>query len=276
MIARTIRTILMLCLAAHTAMASAADFEAAIKKQYEKHVVALRHAVVSDTQVFDVDGHLLSADTEGPWNAFGCVRVTMLEIMPDKIMLSGSRFTYRFNDSTGRFVGQNQNNQIVTIEVRLEKPLDSAEEADLVLGKVFAPSGQLAPNSALGFWLARQQVLGPVARVVPGNGALPGNEIFHIGGDVAAPVPVYTPEPEFSDKARQAGVGGTVVLGVIVDNTGKVSKVWVTSPLGMGLDENAADKVRTWRFQPALRQGQPVAVNMKIEVSFNLYQRGKR
>ena len=279
MIVRTTHAILLFCLAAHAAIASASDVDK-IKQQYENRVVALRHAVVSDTQVFDMDGHLLSADTEGPWNAFGCVRITKLEIAPDKITLAGSRFTYRFDDNTGRFVGQNQSNQLVTVEVRLDKPLDSAEEADSVLRKVFAPSGQLRPNAALGFWLARQQglphVAGAVPAAVPANGALPGSRVFGIGGDVTAPVAIYTPEPEFSDKARKAGVRGTMILGVIVNDTGKVSKVWVESPLGMGLDENAADKIKTWTFQPALRQGQPVAVSMKIEVSFNIDHRGHR
>jgi TonB family protein len=276
MIIRTTHAILILCLAAHAAIGSASDVDKIVRQQYENKIVALRHAVVSDTQVFDVDGHLLSSDTEGPWNAFGCVKVTMLEITPDKITLAGSRITYRFNDSTGRFVGQNQSNQTMTIEVRLDKPLASSDEAALILGKVFAPSDAIAPDPALGFWLARER-----ARVStsakPGNGVLPGNGVFRIGDDgVTAPVPVYTPEPEFSDKARKAGFGGTVLLGVIVDHTGNVSKVWVERPLGKGLDEMALDKIKTWRFQPALRQGQPVAVSMKIEVSFNLYQRGKR
>jgi TonB family protein len=39
----------------------------------------------------------------------------------------------------------------------------------------------------------------------------------------------------------------------------------------MGLDENAMEGVKRWRFNPATRNGEPVAVEMKIEVSFNLY-----
>jgi protein TonB len=39
----------------------------------------------------------------------------------------------------------------------------------------------------------------------------------------------------------------------------------------MGLDENAMEALKNWRFEPATRNGQPVAVEMNIEVSFNLY-----
>ena len=275
MIARTTRAILILCLAAHAAIGSASDVDKIVRQQYENRIVALRHAVVSDTQVFDANGRLLSSNTEGPWNAFGCVKIAKLEIMPEKITLAASRVTYRFNDFTGSFVGQNQSNQIVALEVRLDKPLASAEEAALILGKVFAPFDAAAPDPALGYWLARERARA-AASAKPANRVLPGNGVFRVGDDgVTAPVPVYMPEPEFSDKARKAKFGGTVVLGVIVDHTGNVSKVWVERPLGMDLDEMAVDKVKTWRFQPAQRQGQPVAVSMQIEVSFNLYTKPK-
>jgi periplasmic protein TonB len=39
----------------------------------------------------------------------------------------------------------------------------------------------------------------------------------------------------------------------------------------MGLDENAMETVKQWRFSPAMRNGEPVAVAMSIEVSFNLH-----
>jgi TonB family protein len=39
----------------------------------------------------------------------------------------------------------------------------------------------------------------------------------------------------------------------------------------MGLDEKAIDAVRTWKFDPARRDGQAVAVQINVEVSFRLY-----
>lgn len=44
------------------------------------------------------------------------------------------------------------------------------------------------------------------------------------------------------------------------------------SSLGnMDLDDRAVEKVKIWRFEPATRDGQKVAVEMPIEVSLNLY-----
>jgi TonB family protein len=39
----------------------------------------------------------------------------------------------------------------------------------------------------------------------------------------------------------------------------------------MGLDEKAIDAVRKWRFDPARKDGHPVAVPVNIEVNFRLY-----
>ena len=40
--------------------------------------------------------------------------------------------------------------------------------------------------------------------------------------------------------------------------------------LGFGLDQNAIQALKQWRFKPAMRDGMPVDVTLNIEVSFNL------
>jgi len=54
---------------------------------------------------------------------------------------------------------------------------------------------------------------------------------------------------------------------VLNDNREIVSWALVT----LGLDQNAMEGVERWSFSPATRNGQPVAVEMNIEVAFNLY-----
>jgi TonB family protein len=61
-----------------------------------------------------------------------------------------------------------------------------------------------------------------------------------------------------------------VVLSIVVDASGKVTDVHVTRPLGLGLDEKAAEAMRTWKFKPALRNGVPVPVRVVAEVTFRL------
>jgi protein TonB len=105
----------------------------------------------------------------------------------------------------------------------------------------------------------------------PGQGAGTGGGVYSVGGNVSAPIPIYKPEPPYSEQARKAKYQGTVVLWIVVDAQGAVTDAQVVKPLGMGLDQNAVTTVRTWKFKPAMRNGAPVPVKVMVEVSFRLF-----
>jgi periplasmic protein TonB len=88
---------------------------------------------------------------------------------------------------------------------------------------------------------------------------------------VSAPRAIYTPDPEFTQEARQAKYQGTVLMWVIIGPDGRPRDVKISRSLGMGLDQKAIEAVRRWRFEPALKDGVPVAVQVNIEVNFHLY-----
>lgn len=90
-------------------------------------------------------------------------------------------------------------------------------------------------------------------------------------GGVTNPVPVFTPEAEFSDEARRAKYQGAVMVTMVVDARGVPQSPRVVQPLGMGLDEKALEAVRRYRFKPAMKDGKPVPVMITVEVNFRLY-----
>jgi periplasmic protein TonB len=98
-----------------------------------------------------------------------------------------------------------------------------------------------------------------------------GGNVFRIGGGVSAPRQIYAPDPEYSEEARKAKYQGKVVLWAIIGADGLPRDIRVQQPLGMGLDQNAIAAVRQWRFDPARKGGQPVAVQVNIELTFRLY-----
>jgi protein TonB len=105
----------------------------------------------------------------------------------------------------------------------------------------------------------------------PGSGGNYGGGLRHVGGGVSAPVPIYTVEPEFSEEARKAKFMGVVTVNLIVGANGLPQNVHVVRGVGMGLDEKAVEAVKQYRFTPAKEAGKPVAVEMNVEVNFQIF-----
>jgi len=76
----------------------------------------------------------------------------------------------------------------------------------------------------------------------------------------------------FPAQARQQRMHGTVLLRVLVDETGKPLQVTVEQGSGYALlDHSARDQVLAgWRFQPALVNGQAVRAWARVPVNFEL------
>jgi TonB family protein len=105
-----------------------------------------------------------------------------------------------------------------------------------------------------------------------GSGGNTGGGLYHIGGNVSAPVVLYEPEAEFSDEARRAKYQGVVLVSIIVDAQGHPQNARVVRALGMGLDEKALEAVMKYKFKPAMKDGRtPVPVPMNVEINFHLY-----
>ncbi len=91
-----------------------------------------------------------------------------------------------------------------------------------------------------------------------------------VGGGVTAPVAIFKPQPRYTEDARRAGVEGVVILETVVDEEGNVRNVKVLKGLPFGLDQSAIDTVKTWRYEPALRDGEPVAVYFTFTINFSI------
>jgi periplasmic protein TonB len=108
--------------------------------------------------------------------------------------------------------------------------------------------------------------------VGPGHGGSTGGNAYRPGlGGVTAPRPIYAPDPQYSDEARSVKFQGSVVLWLIVGADGLPKDIRIVRSVGLGLDELALETVKTWRFDPGHKDGQPVATQINVEVSFRLY-----
>jgi TonB family protein len=96
-------------------------------------------------------------------------------------------------------------------------------------------------------------------------------KVEHVGGKITPPKVIFQREPEFSDQARAAGYEGICTLRLVVGADGLPRNIRVLNAIGMGLDEKAVAAVSTWRFDPALKDGKPIPVEIAVEVDFHLY-----
>ena len=80
-------------------------------------------------------------------------------------------------------------------------------------------------------------------------------------------------EPDSNEFAQAAGVAGMSQYHVVVGPDGKVSEVAVSRPIGFGLDENAVAAIRQAQFQPAIKDGKPVAVMLDLDVRFRIFSK---
>jgi TonB family protein len=110
-------------------------------------------------------------------------------------------------------------------------------------------------------------------RLPPGAAApeAEGAPAYRVGADVKQPVLIHKVEPVYTQEARDAKLEGKVVALIEVGADGVIRNVEIVKPLGLGLDEKAVEALRQWRFQPAEKDGQPVAVKATIEMNFRLY-----
>jgi protein TonB len=104
-----------------------------------------------------------------------------------------------------------------------------------------------------------------------GIGGGMGGGVYKVGGGISAPTATSAPDPDYTEEARRAKKQGTCILWLIVDSAGHPRDIRVIRGLGFGLDAKAMEAVKQWKFQPALKDGRPVDVQISVEVEFHLY-----
>jgi protein TonB len=105
----------------------------------------------------------------------------------------------------------------------------------------------------------------------PGSGGNYGGGLRRIGGGVSEPQLIFKVDPEFSEEARKAKFMGIVLVNLVVDQNGLPQNVHLVRGVGMGLDEKAIEAVKQYRFKPARENGKPVAVQLNVEVNFQIF-----
>ena len=159
---------------------------------------------------------------------------------------------------------------VVPPDIHLQQP-NMPELGDPLSHLPSVPSNGTGSGSGIGSGSGGGVGSGEGPGYGPGHGGGTGGGVFRVGGGVSAPKEIYAPEPEYSEEARKVKHMGTVVLQLVVGPDGTPRDIRVVRTLGLGLDEKAIEAVRKWRFEPAKKDGKPVAALVSVEVDFHLY-----
>ena len=134
-----------------------------------------------------------------------------------------------------------------------KRPADPSAQARLAVAPIPTPAPPSAPA-----------VASTSAYAATGTDAL-GD------GDTTLALVVVHPPPHPDLTQLPSGTRGDVIVDVVIDETGRVAKFTMTRGLGHGVDETVLAAIREWTFQPATRNGIPVASEQ--ELLFH-YERG--
>ena len=96
--------------------------------------------------------------------------------------------------------------------------------------------------------------------------------MFGVGNGVTSPIPTKRAQPAYTADAMRRRLQGVVVLNCVVRIDGTCSDIRVVRSLDMmyGLDQQAVASAREWRFRPGTRLGEPVPVQVTLEIAFSM------
>jgi len=92
---------------------------------------------------------------------------------------------------------------------------------------------------------------------------------LRVSTGIPQPVLMQRVEPVYPVLAKQSGIEGAVVLEALVNSSGQVNDLHVTSGNSL-LAAAALRAVRQWRYRPPRLNGKPVEVPIRITLNFEL------
>jgi protein TonB len=88
-------------------------------------------------------------------------------------------------------------------------------------------------------------------------------------GDVSAPVPLRKVDPKYPQTLAEDHVEGEVILYGVIRPDGSVDSIQLVRGVDDQLDANAVQAFSQWKFEPATKEGQPVALEAIVYIPFH-------
>lgn len=270
-----------------TAPAWAGNLDNVIRSEYPNRILTLRHSYGGERLHLYGDGTLVDEAPPGSWTTDSQLEVRDANLNGSLLTIRGRRIFQVYDSKNKEFV--DALSLVPTFPEKWQKDIEKTlrkRQVEIQIEMPPTPDPKEIPETLHGVFLAPGE---PASKIAPvfyrdfyatgGGGSkraeLPAGvvRLTSVGskaGEIKAPHATSSPDPEYSDEARLIKYGGTAVVSLIVDTTGSVRDPQIILPLGVGLDDKAIGTVSHWKFDPATKDGQPVAVEISIEVAFRI------
>jgi hypothetical protein len=148
-------------------------------------------------------------------------------------------------------------------------PAHANQVLEDALGNVFAPGFDARMMASMpAFWKLYYNAVAASADYQPADPSVLRQNMVDTKARLKS-----TFEPGSNEFAQDYGVAGISEYHVVVGVDGKPGEIAVARPIGFGLDESAVDSIRKVTFEPAVKDGKPVAVMLNMVVEFRIYSK---
>jgi TonB family protein len=110
-------------------------------------------------------------------------------------------------------------------------------------------------NSATGSWIIRFSELHLASSA-------------HANDDVSSPVPLHAVDPKYPQDLLKEHVQGEVVLYAVIREDGSVDSIQLVHGVDPQLNTNSISAFGQWKFRPAMKDGQPIALEAIVHIPF--------
>jgi TonB family protein len=262
--------------------AAIAQLQQELSAELVRHTLVLRNFYTGHKLRVGSDGALLLGGTPALGPTDGRIYVEAVQLEADRLIIRGERPISIFDPGTG-------DAKLLSLHARVEIDAqllsDHPQENDVraLLDRIF-----FTPSEADAFTCPTDEAQAFRERMLrfketvsakqdkpsakekglhqlcfPG-----GTRGYFAGGEVQPPKPLKTPDPGYPPSMAGKRERKTVVLAVIVNETGKLSSFVVIGTEATMFDLAAIDAVQHWKFLPASYQGKPIAAAINVEVNF--------
>ena len=81
---------------------------------------------------------------------------------------------------------------------------------------------------------------------------------------------------KYTKEALELGIHGTVLVDAVFQTDGKIGQVRILRGLPNGLNQQVIEAANQLVFEPAIKEGVPVSVRMRLEFDFNILKLDKK